>query len=238
MAQEKIDIKDYLLRLGIATDSINLVDYDVIGEHCARKNREPTSETAQRKGMFFRPNYERGILIDSVMRHYDLKSYLEIGFGRGYSAICAALSFVKRGLEPDVTVVDPYLDEKYITHLCKLFPIASKFTYVKQPSHQFWFEKHGTSERWDFCYIDGDHSEHATGIDWSGAEQHTNRFVLFDDYHEPMKMDLGIKCADAIDKIDREKLYIVTDRRIFPDDLGPRTLSEMNYGQVLIDVTK
>lgn len=238
MAQEKIDIKDYLARLGIDSKEINLVDYDAIGEHCARKNREPNSENAKRYGLYFRPNYERGILIDSVMRHFNLGSYLEIGFGRGYSAVCAALSFIKRGMDPDITVVDPYLDEKYIEHLSRMFPVIKKFNFHKESSAKFWYERHGKSERWDFTYIDGDHSSDATQIDWDGAEQHTNRFVLFDDYHEATKLDIGIACAHAIDKIQRDKTYIVTDRRIFPDDLGPRTLDEMNYGQVLIDVTK
>jgi len=86
-------IKDKLSQLGRPLETISLGDFDAIGEFTAKKNRGPDNPLYHTTGCFFRPNYERGILIYSLIRHFKVKSYLEIGFGRGYSAFCAVKAF-------------------------------------------------------------------------------------------------------------------------------------------------
>ena len=55
--QEKLD------ELGFSLDDFVLGDFDLIGEYCAKKQRGRDSDLYKTAGAFFRPNYERGLLI-------------------------------------------------------------------------------------------------------------------------------------------------------------------------------
>ena len=85
-----INIKEKLKDIGMPLESLSLGEFDHIGEHTAKKERSPGSELYNRVGAFFRPNYERGLLIYSLIKKHNIRSFLEIGFGRGYGAMCAA----------------------------------------------------------------------------------------------------------------------------------------------------
>ena len=95
----KVYIKDKLEEIGMPVESLSLGDFDNIGEYTAKKKRDPGSDLYSTVGCFFRPTYERGLLIYSLITKYKLTSFLEIGFGRGYSTFCAAKAFSDSGIK-------------------------------------------------------------------------------------------------------------------------------------------
>ena len=62
------NIKEKLKELDFDLSEISLGDFDLIGEYCAKKSRSRDSELYKSAGCFFRPNYERGILIYSLIK--------------------------------------------------------------------------------------------------------------------------------------------------------------------------
>lgn len=227
-----VDIRSKLQELG-NTSEISLGEYDYIGRFTAERNRDSNHHLFKSVGMFYRANYERGILISHLIKKYKITSMLEIGFGRGYSTFCAAKTFCELGINGRIVTIDPAFDENHLKMLQQVFP-------------KEWFEKiefrRGKSnevlpfvnEKFDFVYIDGDHSFEGTKYDWDMTKDKWNKCLLFDDYHLPSKNDPGIQCRELIDEIEHPtKELIIMDRRIFFDD---RRLSDdqIDYGQVLL----
>lgn len=232
----RIMIQDKLSHFDVELDDVVLGDFDVIGEYTAKKSRSPDKEQYQSVGAFFRPNYERGILMYYLIRRKSIKSVLEIGFGRGYSTLCMAKAMCDHGINGKITTVDPNFDEKFLEHLTRIFPAEwfSKIEFVKATSENYFKESLG--RKFEFIYIDGDHRYDAVKKDWEFARDHFEKFVLFDDYHMPTKQQRDIECASLIDQIGEEynKELIIMDRRIFFDD---RRMSDeqIDYGQVLVE---
>lgn len=232
-----IDIRHKLEQMGVTLDNIVMGDFDAIGELTAKRQRSPNEENYKRYGAFFRADYERGILAYYLIKQFNLKSLLEIGFGRGYFTLCAAKAFYDAGVQGKITTVDPALDEKYVNQLGEVFPKEwfKSITFVKGTSAAA-FEKLG-DERYDLVYVDGDHSYEGVKHDWEGVKDKFTKFCLFDDYHLPTKVDPGIQCRKLIDEIDEtpvgctEKELILMDRVMFRDDRGK---SDLDYGQVLL----
>lgn len=229
-----INIKQKLEEMGVTLDSITMGDFDQIGEFTAKRQRSPGDENYHRYGAFYRANYERGILIYNLIRRYNLTSMLEIGFGRGYSTLCAARAFYDAGIIGNIVTIEPNLDEKLIATLHQIFP-PDWFKMIKffHGTSADAFSKLGTV-KFDLIYIDGDHSYEGTKLDWEGAKDRYNKFLLFDDYHLPTKEDPGIQCSKLIDEIDDpSKELIIMDRRMFFDDrqFGDE---KIDYGQVLL----
>ena len=73
---KEIHIKNKLKKIGMPVDSLSLGDFDSIGHFTAYKDRAEGSELYKKVGRFFRPNYERGLLIYSLIKKHNLKSYL------------------------------------------------------------------------------------------------------------------------------------------------------------------
>jgi len=236
---EKIHIKKKLEEIGVVLDDLRLGDFDIIGEHTAKKNRSRDSELYNKVGAFFRPNYERGILIYSLIKKYEVESFLEIGFGRGFGTLCAAMAMTEMG-KGTITTVDPAFDENHIKALQQIYPKEwfQRINYASGTSGAYYttLEK---NHDFDFVYIDGDHTYEGTKLDWENTKDRFNKLLLFDDYHLPSKKNDGsyssdIDCARLIDEIkDETKQLIIMDRRIFFDDRGYKD-DEIDYGQVLI----
>ena len=226
-------IKDKLNELDFPIEILSLGDFDAIGEFTAKKNRNPENPLYKKVGCFFRPNYERGLLIYSLIRKYKVKSYLEIGFGRGYSAFCAAKAMDDDGIDGSITTIDPNFDKNHLQNLSKIFPKSwfDKVKFIQSKSE----DAIPNLENFDMIYVDGDHTYNAVKRDWELCKNKWNKIILFDDYHLPSKEeDENIACAKVIDQIeDSKKELIIMDRRIFFDD---RRMSdeEIDYGQVII----
>lgn len=236
---KRVLIQEKLKQLGTSVENIVLGDFDFIGEFTAKKSRDRNSELYKNVGSFFRPNYERGILIHELIRHYHIKTYLEIGFGRGYSTLCAAKALASEGVteQGSVMTVDPNFDEKHMSILSQIFPNE----WLKLIKFSKGYSKDILSEsqsKFDMIYIDGDHTEAGTKLDWELCKDRWNTCVLFDDYH-PDSSEHNMQCAKVIDSIAEhefdanEKELVILDRRIFLDDRG-YTDDQIKYGQVLM----
>ena len=78
-----IRIDKKLEEIGVDVDSIVMGDFDSIGEFSAKRQRAQDDPNYKKYGAFYRANYERGILIYSLIRQYNLTSMLEIGLVAG-----------------------------------------------------------------------------------------------------------------------------------------------------------
>jgi predicted O-methyltransferase YrrM len=231
---KKIMIQEKLNELGVHLKDIRLGDFDQIGEYTAKKSRDPSSNLYKEVGCFFRPNYERGLLMYYLVRKKEIKSVLEIGFGRGYATFCMAKAMCDHGIDGTITTVDPAFDKTFLEDLTKVFPRIwfEKIQFIQATSDEF-FKEH-TDEKYDFIYIDGDHRYEAVKNDWENSKDKYEKFLLFDDYLMSDKVETDIECASVIDKIkDKSKELIVMDRRIFVDDRGYSD-EEIRSGQVLL----
>lgn len=227
------NIKEKLAELGVNLSDISLGDFDVIGEFTAKRNRQPSDRLYKEVGCMYRSNYERGILIWALIVTGNLDSFLEIGFGRGYSTMCAAKAFRDIGKVGRIVTIDPLLTREVVEPLTRIFPREwfEGITFVCDKSESALPKIDG---EFDLVYIDGDHRYEAVKRDWELVCNKWRRYVLFDDYHMPSKQEDAIECAKLIDEIeDQSKELIKMDRRIFFDD---RQLSDdqIDYGQVLL----
>ena len=230
---EKEHIKTTLENLGSPIEDVILGNFDFIGEVTAKKQRSPDKKEFKTAGAFFRPNYERGILISALIKKYDIKTYLEIGFGRGYSCMCAAMTMEQLG-RGEVITIDPALEEDNLKKLTEVLPNSwfSRIKFFKSTADQFFSEEKDIN--FDMAYIDGDHRYEAVKNDWENVKNYEPKVVLFDDYHLPGKNQKDMEVSSLVDQItDVPKKMIIMDRRIFLDDRG-YTDDMIDYGQVLI----
>ena len=231
----QIHIKQKLDEIGFSLDRVSLGDFDQIGELTAKKTRDPSSDLYKEVGCFFRPNYERGILLHSLITTFNISSVLEIGTGRGYATFCMAKAMSDLGIAGKITTVDPYLDQnqEFFQNLTSVTPKQwwEKIDFICGKSEDFLRE---TDSQYELIYIDGDHRFGAVSKDWELSKDRYTKFLLFDDYHLPSKKQKDIDCAAVIDMIeDDSKELIIMDRRIFFDDRRIPD-NEIDYGQVLL----
>lgn len=229
-----IRIDKKLEEIGVDVAAIVMGDFDLIGEFTAKRQREMNDPNYQKYGSFYRANYERGILIYHLIRQYNLTSFLEIGFGRGYGTMCAAKAFYDAGVTGKIVTIEPKPDDKFLNALTQVFPPDwfKMIQMMKGTSKDVL--PHLGDEKFDLVYIDGDHSYEGTKFDWEGTKDKFNNFLLFDDYHLPSKDDPGIKCSQLIDEVDDPtKELIIMDRRMFFDDRRFAD-EQIDYGQVLL----
>lgn len=232
---KKTHIIEKLNELGYPLSDISLGKFDYIGEFTAKKQRSQENELFSKAGAFYRPNYERGMLIYALIKKYNIKSYLEIGYGRGYSCFCASMAMSECGSDGKVYTVDPALSQEQVQSLTQVFPSEwfQRINFFRSTSDDF-FQNKGLKEAFDMVYIDGDHRYEAVKNDWNNVRPRFNKIALFDDYHLPDKNQKDIEVASVVDSIyDYEKELVITDRRIFHDDRGYSD-DQINYGQVLI----
>lgn len=231
-----VNIQQKLSEIDIDPKSISLGEFTFVGEHTARRQRDPGSELWKTVGSHFTPNLERGILIYSLIKKFNLKSYLECGLGRGYSSLCAARAFAELGNDGRVMSIEPNLDQRHMEMLGKVFP--SEWTNrinVAQGASADILPK--LSERYDLVYVDGNHTFDAVKSDWNGVRELYGSFCLFDDYHVAGSDDQNIKVKEALDECELPEgvtcELIRMDRRMVPDDRGWPD-EKIQYGQLLL----
>lgn len=227
------DIRTKLDELGTPVSSLALGDFDAIGEYCAKKMRGQDSDLYRTVGCFFRPNYERGILATAMVNRYRPKRILEVGFGRGYWAVCAARAMTQAGIDGQVISIDPSIDQQQITLMERLFPREwlSKITMVAGRSSDVIPELEG---RFDIVYVDGDHSYGGVKADWEAVRDRFDQFTIFDDYYMSESATAkDVAVARAVDEIPSkfERELVIMDRILFMDDRGD---VKKDYGQVVL----
>jgi len=235
------NIKNKLEELNHPVESLSLGDFDIIGEYTAKRTRGPEHPLYKSVGAFYRANYERGLLIYSLIKEHKVMSFLEIGFGRGYGAICAAKAMQENGFG-SISTVDIKFDDQHMQMLHHIFPKEwmSRIEFLKGDSKEILNSDDMKYRSYDMVYIDGAHDYESTKNDWDYAKDHFTKCVLFDDYDLPdvakfSTDDQTIDCARLIDEIKGyKKELLIMDRRIFFDD---RRLNDEDIkgGQVLIE---
>lgn len=232
------NITSKLQQLDCPVSSLLLGDFDAIGEYTAKKARGRENNQYATTGCFFRPNYERGMLITAMVKRYKPQRVLEIGFGRGYWTTCCARAMYDAGIEGEVISIDPHFDNAHVDMMSKLFP-HEWLNLVKMTQGRSVDVLPKIEGDFDIIYIDGDHSYQAVKSDWLAIKDRFKQFVVFDDYHMQGKIDEQneIQVARAVDEIDAkyERELIVMDREIFCDDRPEyRAGQQKYYGQVIV----
>lgn len=164
--------------------------------------------TALRKdpsGKFYRSNYNRGILLYSLITKYKPKTILEFGTGRGYGALSMAKAIIDSNLDSHIYTIDyRRFDEKQTWPIDygkgpEVISASLKDIWTKYFSEKLTDKitmLHGTSksvtENWnkknmpapDFAFIDGGHDYLSVKHDYYAtlSVSNNNFRILFDDY--------------------------------------------------------
>lgn len=227
----KVDIHTKLAELGTPIEELVLGDFDAIGDSTAKKARGRDNPLYKTAGCFFRPNYERGMLAACMIRKHKPLRILEIGFGRGYWATCAAKAMYELNIDGKITSVDVNFDQNHLQRMAQTFPAEwlNKIEMHRGRSIDVIPKLEG---EWDLVYIDGDHTYQGVKADWELVKDRFKQFVIFDDYHLPeKKKDPNIDVARLVDELDYEKELVIMDRLVFNDDRGHE---DRPYGQVIL----
>lgn len=236
LPEKVVHIRQKLEEIGMPVESLSLGIFDDIAEYTAKKRRDPNSELYNKVGAWFKPNLERGLLIYSLIKKYNLSSYLEVGFGRGFSALCAAKAFEDLGNDGKVNVIEPNIDDNHMNMIAQVFPqewtcriqISKGLSTDILPKLQ---------DKYDIVYLDGDHTQSVVASDWQASKNLWKYFYLFDDWHMDKGMDPGIQVHEALEHVEQPVgircELIKSDRRIYMDDRSWPD-ERIRYGQLLL----
>ena len=142
-------------------------------------------------------NYERGILLYSLIAKYKPQNVLEIGTAKGYSTLCMAWAMHDYNIHGTIYTIDPALDTKFEIEIDDEINVLTTTQLWKKIAPYEWISKikplTGYSgeimskynfPKMDFAYIDGHHVYEAVEHDfYAFLNVSSNNFrILFDDY--------------------------------------------------------
>ncbi|MFP4323347.1 MAG: class I SAM-dependent methyltransferase [Anaerolineales bacterium] len=248
----KIDIKEKIAELGIEHPSWETFMH--LGN--LLKLRQGSD------GDFQHANYESGLLLYGLVRHYRPQAILEIGTGRGYGAFCMAMALRDANLPGKIMTLDiKGYDEPQTWALdAGQGPsIAARSlrevweTYLETDLRARVEHRQGTSIESmaallasrefepDFIYVDGDHTATGTRHDILASMLLARRpfRMLLDDYH--LQSDYLFGLRRLIDTMlapvfDLEAIF--ADRRWYGETFENIPLAKAPYAQVLLDSEK
>lgn len=129
------------------------------------------------KGVAFRRNFERGILLCAVADRFALTKFVDIGTGRGYSAACVSLC---KTVDTIITI-DSVSTKVAIENIDSLkLPTSQKIIFVHNDTKQC---KDELNIPFDFAFIDGEHTYKGVKRDFE-LVRNIAKVVVFDDYRK------------------------------------------------------
>jgi len=213
-------------------------------------------------GTFHHANYESGLLLYALVRHFRPQNILEIGTGRGYGAFCMAWAQEDAGLtggkiitldvkgydEPQTWALDeghgPNIAQRSLRQVWEAHLPPSWRARVE---HRQGFSDVSLRRLLDennfhpdFVYIDGDHTFTVTRQDLYASFLLVGRpfRILMDDYtpHSHLYGVRRLVDAQLAPIFELEAIY--NDRRWYGEPYEHEPLETFDYAQILLDSEK
>jgi hypothetical protein len=209
-------------------------------------------------GSFYRANFESGVLLYALVRRFRPRVILDIGTGRGFSALSTAMALCDGGIDGRVVTVDVrgYDEEQEwpidLGHGPRVARLSLREVWeghVEPSLIERVERRQGSSEavlgaliagghlRAGLVYIDADHSWRGVRHDYLASLMLVDVpfRMLLDDYHPGSDLYGVRRLVDGEIARDFEPEAIFTDRRWCGEERAGIPLQQADYAQVLVD---
>jgi hypothetical protein len=212
-------------------------------------------------GTFHHANYESGLLLYALVRHFRPNRILEIGTGRGYGSFCMAMALRDGGIDGKIITLDVQgYEEKIAWALddgsgARIENLSRRDVWEKYLDADLrrmvelrqGYSSEGMARLLEennfhpqLIYIDGDHSYTVTRHDLFASMLLADRpfRILLDDYH-PRSDLYGVRrlVDDMLEPVfQMDAIY--DDRRWYGEVFEQWALGQARYAQVLLDSEK
>jgi predicted O-methyltransferase YrrM len=205
--------------------------YIEIGDQTAIRTLKGTDKT-------YRRNYERGILLVAIAKHFHLTRFLELGTGRGYSV--AALTEFCPTMQRLVTVDRVSCpDAKRLMSDCSVD--VSRVEFVDANTSRLRPDQ--INGKFDFFFIDAEHTGRAVRQDCFFCRQKAKApyVIVFDDYRKRFRSVKAV--IDQMTQFD-EMILVHTDSWIIKNECikkagdADQIIDEKEHGSGMVVATK